>query len=281
VTTVPWPVGVVDAHTHIFPPEVALEREPFIRRDAWFAALYGTPTAKIATAEDLITSMDRSGVAISVVLTFGWRDAGLGRLHNAYMLDAARRYPGRLMPFAHVGPDADDPDLAGFAGIGEWMPEGQGFTLDEHSRLAGQLRAAQERNLPVLTHVSEPVGHDYPGKSCVAPEQLWRLARAFPANRFIAAHWGGGLLFYELMPEVRADLQNVWYDTAAGRLLYTPAIYAAAGQIVRPEKILWGSDFPLMPQQRDLRAIRRAVLDEQALQMMVGGNCRSLLGTGL
>jgi len=50
VTTVPWPVGVVDAHTHIFPPEVALEREPFIRRDAWFAALYGTPTAKIATA---------------------------------------------------------------------------------------------------------------------------------------------------------------------------------------------------------------------------------------
>ena len=88
-------------------------------------------------------------------------------------------------------------------------------------------------------------------------------------------------MFYELMPEVRADLQNVWYDTAAGRLLYTPAIYAAAGQIVRPEKILWGSDFPLMPQQRDLRAIRRAVLDEQALQMMVGGNCRSLLGTGL
>ena len=277
MTTVPQPPDVVDAHTHIFPPEVGLKREQFVQRDAWFAALYSSPTARIATAEDLIASMDRSGVATSVVLAFGWRDAGLGSLHNAYLIDAARRYPGRLVPFAHVGPDADDPDLADFAGIGEWMPEGQGFTLDEHSRLVGQLRAARERNLPVLSHVSEPVGHDYPGKSRVAPEQFWRLARAFPDNRFIAAHWGGGLLFYELMPEVRQDLRNVWYDTAAGRLLYVPAIYAAAGQILGPHKVLWGSDFPLVPQQRDIRTVRRAGHNEQALRLMLGGNCRSLL----
>ena len=36
----------------------------------------------------------------------------------------------------------------------------------------------------------------------------------------IAAHWGGGLPFYALMPEVRDALQNVWFDTAAGHLLY-------------------------------------------------------------
>ena len=269
--------GVVDAHTHIFPPDVRARREEFGRRDGWFDALYRAPTTKIACAEDLIGAMDRSGVAASVVLAFGWRDAALGRLHNAYLLDAARRYPGRLIPFAHVAPDDGDPDLDGFAGIGEWMPEGQGFSLDEHDRLAAQLDAARARTIPILSHVSEPVGHAYPGKSTVSPAQLWRLARQFPDNRFIAAHWGGGLLFYELMPEVRQDLQNVWYDTAAGRLLYAESVYAAALRLVAPEKILWGSDFPVLSQRLDLRAVRRSGLDDATCGAILGGNCRALL----
>ena len=278
MTSATAPLGAIDAHTHIFPPDVLAKREEFGRRDGWFDTLYRAPTAKIAGAEDLITAMDRSGVTASVVLAFGWRDAALGRLHNAYILDAARRYPGRIIPFAHVAPDDADPDLDGFAGIGEWMPEGQGFTLDEHDRLAAQLAVARERNLPILSHVSEPVGHAYPGKSSVTPAQFWRLARTFPDNRFIAAHWGGGLLFYELMPEVRQDLQNVWYDTAAGRLLYAETMYAAALRVVPPEKILWGSDFPLLSQRLDLRALRRLGLDDATLGCLLGGNCRALLG---
>jgi predicted TIM-barrel fold metal-dependent hydrolase len=269
--------GLIDAHTHIFPPDVVVKREEFRRRDGWFDALYRAPTAKIASAEDLIAAMDRAAVAASMVLAFGWRDAALGRLHNAYLLDAARRYPGRIVPFAHVAPDDADPDLDGFAGIGEWMPEGQGFSLDDHHRLAGQLGAARERNLPVLSHVSEPVGHAYPGKSTVTPAQFWRLARAFPDNRFIAAHWGGGLLFYELMPEVRQDLRNVRYDTAAGRLLYAETIYAAALRVVPPEKILWGSDYPVLSPRFDLRALRRLGLGAVTMEAILGGNCRALL----
>jgi uncharacterized protein len=277
VTTRRAPVPVIDAHTHIFPPEVIVDRERFCRRDAWFAALYGNPLARIATAEDLIRSMDRAGVASSVVLSFGWRDRALGELHNAYLLDAARRFPGRLTAFAHVAPDTADPDLDGFAGIGEWMPEGQGFDLDEHRRLAGQLGAARERRLPVLSHVSEPVGHVYPGKSNVKPEQFWRLARAFPDNRFIAAHWGGGLLFYELMPEVRLDLRNVQYDTAAGRLLYDTAIFPAALGLLGPFKVLWGSDYPVLSQRFDLRAIAQIGLGEEVQERLLGANCRDLL----
>lgn len=269
---------VLDVHTHIFPPEVVNDRAPFLVRDAWFGALYAAPTARVATAEDLIAHMDRAGIAASVVLAFGWRDAGLGAWHNAYLRDAARRYPGRLLPFAHVAPDAADPDLDGFAGIGEWMPEGQGFALDEHARLAGQLVVARERNLPVLTHVSEPVGHLYPGKSNVAPASLWQLARAFPDNRFIAAHWGGGLLFYELMPEVKRDLMNVWYDAAAGRLLYDPAIFEVALRVLHPSKVLWGSDYPVLSARRYLRAVRALDLDPALLDGVLGGNAAALLG---
>ncbi len=264
--------AVVDAHVHIFPPEVAERRAYFVECDAWFAALYASPRARIATAEDLIRVMDGAGIAASFALSFGWRDAVIGKMHNDYLLDAARRFPGRILPFAHVPPDTADPDLDGFAGIGEWMPEGQGFELDEHSRLSGQLAAARARGLPVLTHVSEPVGHSYPGKSNVSPASVWRLARAFPGNRFIAAHWGGGLLFHELMPEVRRDLVNVWYDTAAGRLLYDDAIFATALTVVSPAKLLWGSDYPVVSPRRYLRAVRGLGLGEDILEGLLGGN---------
>jgi uncharacterized protein len=271
---------IIDAHTHIFPPEVVQDRERYGQWDAWFGLLYRSPKARLATAEDLVAAMDRAGVAGSVALAFGWGDPALGRLHNAYLLDAARRYPGRIIPFAHVPPDATDPDLDGFAGIGEWMPEGQGFTLDDHHRLAGQLGAARERNIPVLSHASEPVGHGYAGKSHVVPEQVWRLARAFPANRFIAAHWGGGLFLYELMPEVRRDLGNVRYDTAAGRLLYAPSIHVTARTILTPDKVLWGSDYPLLSMRLDLRATAQAGLDAADLPALLGGNCRTWLQPG-
>lgn len=273
----PQPTALIDAHTHIFPPEVAQQRDRFLARDAWFAALYSAPSARIATAEDLIAAMDRAGIAASVALAFGWRDPAIGRLHNAYLLDAARRYPGRIIPFAHVAPDTADPDLDGFAGIGEWMPEGQGFDLAEQHRLAGQLAGARERGVPVLSHVSEPVGHAYPGKSTVLPQRFWQLARAFPENRFIAAHWGGGLLFYELMPEVRRDLANVWYDTAAGRLLYEPAIFDVAFRILAPGKVLWGSDFPVLSARLYLRAVRQSGVDTAFIAGLLGGNCRALL----
>lgn len=271
------PLNVIDAHTHIFPPEVARQREQYLARDSWFGTLYANPRAKLASAEDLIESMDRAGIQTSWVLSFGWRDPAIGRDHNAYLLDAAARYPTRLLPFAHVAPGTPDPDLRGFAGIGEWMPEGQGFALDDHAKLADQLASAAVNALPVLLHASEPVGHQYPGKSNISPASIWRLARAFPHNRFVAAHWGGGLPFYELMPEVRRDLANVWYDTAAGRLLYDDQVFRTVLGVVGATKVLWASDYPVLSQRRYLRAVDQLDLPDQTRQRILGANALAAL----
>ena len=66
---------IIDFHTHIFPPEVRDNREEYVRRDPTFAEMYADPKAKIATAEDLLASMDEAGVDVSVALGFAWRDA--------------------------------------------------------------------------------------------------------------------------------------------------------------------------------------------------------------
>ena len=277
---------IIDFHTHIFPPEIIARRDEFLRRDAWLEELYGNPKAKMATADDLIASMDADGVDVSVAFPFGWRDAGLVEECNSYIIQAMREHPGRIIGLASVQPLAGRSAIdelercfaAGMPGFGELMPHGQGYRLSDITLLTPLIDAAQHLGMFVLTHTSEPVGHLYPGKGDVTPAELQVFAQAFPSLRIIAAHWGGGYPFYELMPEVRAAATNIWYDSAASLYLYRPEIFAEVARICGSHKLLWGSDYPLISQRRMLEHARSGGLDDTALRLALGGNAAVLLG---
>ena len=59
------------------------------------------------------------------------------------------------------------------------------------------------------------------------------------------------MIFYELMPEVSEALSRCWYDTAASPFIYKDDIYRIAPQVAGGEKILFGSDYPLIPAAHD------------------------------
>ena len=61
---------IVDVHTHIFPPEIADERDAYLASDATFAELYASPKARLATAAELLESMDAAGIDVSAALGF-------------------------------------------------------------------------------------------------------------------------------------------------------------------------------------------------------------------
>ena len=137
----------------------------------------------------------------------------------------------------------------------------------------------REKEALVLIHTNEPVGHVYPGKSPNTLSQIYRLVRRFPDNRLILAHWGGGLLFYALLKkEVRETLRNVYFDTAASPFLYEPAIWETAARIVGVDKILLGTDYPLLKPSRYLREIDASALSKEARKRIKGGNAAALLG---
>ena len=280
---------IVDAHTHVFPPEVASNRSAFREDDHWFGELYASPRVAIATANDLLSAMETAGVHTAIVASFGWQSAATGRFCADYVLDKARESKGRLAPLAYVQPSEGgegvrrlSADLArGFVGVGELMPAGQRFDLDDHDLLRPFLHLAAEAGAPVLVHVSEPVGHLYPGKGEVSVRSMWRLATSFPRVRFVAAHWGGGLPFYELMPEVRAGLTNVWYDTAATSYLYDPRVFTIAVQLVGADRILFASDYPVLTYRRLLRSVERLDLEPDARAQIMGRNAAELFGIPL
>jgi uncharacterized protein len=277
------PVAPVDAHTHLFPPEFVRRRDDLLRSDPWFGHAFGSPKATMAGEDALLESMERAGFATSVVVGWPWRDQGLCREHNAYLADVARRFPEQVVWLGVINPVVEDAEREiafcienGASGFGELNADAQGFDWGSPAAIARAFEALRQIQVPVLIHTSEPVGHTYPGKGSATPDRLLTFLAAFPDVQIVAAHWGGGLPFYELMPEVRALTRNVVYDSAASTYLYDFSIFPVLAQIVGSERMLFGSDFPVLSQRRFLDRVLASGLPEETLPDVLAGNARRL-----
>jgi len=276
---------IIDFHTHIFPPQVRENRSDFIRRDTCFAQLYSSPKAKIATAEELITSMNQAQIDTSVILNIGWVSQETCHRTNDYILEAAARYSNRLVAFCTIQPKAGEAAIAelercaqgGARGIGELRSDVQGFDLGDEELMRPFAEMANRYHLLFLTHASEPVGHQYSGKGSVTPDTFYRFICNFPELYIICAHWGGGLPFYALMPEVASALTNTFFDTAASPLLYRPQVFKHIAEIAGADKILFGSDYPLISPSRIIDQIESIDLPQEIKAMILGGNAKRLL----
>lgn len=277
---------VIDFHTHIFPPSFSHKREELVQRDATFAELYRNPSAKMASVDELLSAMDDASVEHSVAMGVGWTDLEVAREANDYLIEFVSRHPRRLTGLASVNPGWGEAALeeldrcteAGLRGVGELHPDTQGFDIADYETMAPMMDKALRLGLIVLTHASEPVGHLYPGKGHTTSEKLYALAKNFPQNTLIFAHWGGGLPFYTLMPEVREELSNVYYDTAASPFLYSPDVFQRVSQICGAERILFGTDFPLLKAPRTLVQVHGSGLSDSDKAAILEGNARRLLG---
>jgi predicted TIM-barrel fold metal-dependent hydrolase len=278
----------IDSCTHILPESFAANRDRLSRTDRTFRSLFVDPKAKFARIDELIDSMDDSGVDVSVCAGFGWTDPEVAREANNYNLEAASAHPDRLVAFCSVNPlwgeDAVDEirrcHEAGAKGIGELHPDTQGILDADLAALAPVFDTAKELGLPILLHSSEPVGHGYPGKGTVTPELLMALVNAYPSNTIIFSHFGGGLPFYALMPEVKSALKNVYFDSAAFPFLYRPEVFDVSARSVGAEKILFASDYPLIPQERALEEFGQSGLSSQQSRLIRGANAAKLLDIG-
>ncbi|WP_028323599.1 amidohydrolase family protein [Desulfatirhabdium butyrativorans] len=275
----------IDIHTHIFPKAVRQNREAFFSGEAAFSLLYGSPKAAMVGAEELVNTMDEQGIEVSVTFGFPWNQIETMRMHNDDVLEAGARFPGRLIPFCCAA--IDDPQAgaearrclaAGAKGIGELALYRSRMDEKALDAMTEIMQAASDHDVPVLIHTNEPIGHAYPGKAAMSIEEIDGLLRRFPQNRIILAHWGGGIFFYGLLKkQMKERFANVWFDTAASPFLYDKHIYGIAAQIVGADKILFGSDFPLIKPERYRKEMAESDINPGLITAIMGENSRRLL----
>ncbi|MBS3970781.1 MAG: amidohydrolase family protein [Clostridia bacterium] len=290
---------IVDFHTHILPEQIVKDPKGFAMRDDYFGFLsMATPANHtkqlFATYKEAAQQMDKDGVDKIVIQGWPFLSHEYCVMQNDYVLEAMKAYPDRIIGFCVVNPndginahgEVKRCIQAGMAGVGELDPYGQSFSLGDDSFLK-ICDLCMDFHIPISLHISEPVGAFYFGKSDVPLNDYVNLVMAKPLLKVILAHWGGGLPFYELMPEISKAFTNVYYDTAASPLICSPQVYMSTINLVGHRKILFGTGYPLLlyPQsgkQADfitmINEIRTQIQFKEALDDILGKNALRLLG---
>ena len=272
---------IIDGHTHILPSNFSLEQKK-LGKDSTFEELFADSKAKTITGQELIQSMDNDNILKSVVLGYGWNNIEVAKISNNYNLNQYKLFPNKLIPFCSINPNWGNEAIKelerclrqGAKGIGELPPTNQSLKLNDKKKLEPMMTLACSEKIPITIHGSEPVGHKYPGKGESGPKKLFDFIEMFPDNIIILAHWGGGLLFYELMEEVKKISENVYYDTATTSFLYDSKIFKIACELVGSKKIIFGTDHPLLSSKRILNEMKG--LTKEDIKNITYKNIRSI-----
>ncbi len=248
---------MIDSHTHRYPEEVYSNPSKFAHNQGeyhWLelvAPSHGATLQGWASREKMLADMDRASVSKVVLLGWYWENPDSCILNNNWHQQWIQKDTNRYYAFATVHPSMRNPidELnkradQGFVGIGECHPGVQGSRIQD-SFWIKCAKFASEKGWPINFHVTEPVGHNYPGRTPTPFEDFLWLCREFPNLKIILSHAGGLFPFYELNPKVRKELKNVYYDLAACPLLYDSTLYRKLIDVVGFKKILWGTDYPL------------------------------------
>lgn len=267
---------LLDAHVHIFPPEFIARREQLAAEEPFFALLYADPKSPMQSHEGLLQDMRAGGIDRAWVVGFSWQLEKNARAHNDYLLRTAQEHPEKLRAFAGLWAKAGWAHKEakrvlemGINGLGELAFYDQDLHLSSLSPLCNLCAAY---NVPLMLHVNEPLGKIYAGKAPMGLGRSFQLLEQHPRCRIILSHMGGGIFFYKtLVPrQVGNAFANLWLDTAATPFLYQPRALKLAVELLGADRVLLGSDYPLLSLKRTLSLVERAGLSEAEMNMVCG-----------
>ena len=125
---------------------------------------------------------------------------------------------------------------------------------------------ADARGLAVLHHTDE---------RC-SPAHLAAAARRFPNARFVAAHSGNTPPARKLAIAAARELPNYYLETAS--TYRTPGVTEELVAGAGAERVVFGSDTPLMDPRPQIGKIITADISDAAKRLILGENARRLLG---
>jgi predicted TIM-barrel fold metal-dependent hydrolase len=271
---------VVDTHVHLFPNGL------FDAIWRWFET-WGWPIRYRLYARQVLDHHFARGVRHVVGLTYAHKP-GIARQLNAFMAELADDEP-RLTALATVFPGEDesahildDAFAAGLAGV-KLHCHVQCMSPDD-ARLDLIYGMCAERGLPVVIHAGrEPKSPGYacdPHALCDV-SRMERVLTRHPTLKVVVPHLGADeFLGYTRLVE---KYDTLWLDTTMMLADYFAVGIPPAVYLTRPDRMLYGTDFPSIPYawDRELKRIAALHLEPRALAMLLSENACALYGITL
>jgi len=259
---------IIDVHTHAWPEKIADKARETLET-AFKVKFVGSPTLKT-----LLEFMDKNNIDISVICSVASRPEQV-RSINDWLFSIRSK---RIKIFCALHPDDEkwSEELERIKKFGDGVkmqPEFQNFYIDEEKAL-GIYEKMQDLKIPVLFHC----GKELSGTKLIrsGPDRMLNLLNKFPHLKIIAAHFGG----FQLWDEVERTIlgKNIYLDTAFF-FDHLPIDKIKHYLSHHPsDKLLFGTDFPLIDQKKDLDFIKRLKLTDKALEELLSLNASRLLG---
>jgi predicted TIM-barrel fold metal-dependent hydrolase len=266
---------VVDAHVHLFPDRV------FEAVWRWFDQ-YGWPIRYKLHTPHVVSFLLSRGVSRVVALAYAHKP-GMARALNAYMAEVVRDEP-RVLGLATVMPGEE----GAAAILAEAFASGlRGVKLHCHvqcfapdaSALHEVYAACAQAGRPLVMHAGrEPASPHYKCDvyALCSAERVERVLKDHPTLKLCVPHLGADeFMAYERLLE-RYD--TLWLDTTMVLADYFPMPLPRRLLEVRPERILYGTDFPNIPYawDRELKQLLALRLGDEVEAGLLGQNALRL-----
>ena len=259
---------IIDFHAHAFPDAIAARAMPELAKEA------DVVPAADGTVAGLLASMDRAGIAQSVICSIATKPSQFGAILEWSRATGSER----LWMFASVHPADPDPAGrlrrvvgAGLRGI-KLHPYYQDFEVDE-PRLHPLYAAAEALGLIVVCHAGFDIA--YPRTRIADPVRIRRVIESFPGLKLVAAHMGG----WDDWDEVERHLlgRPIYIDTSYS-FHCLPAERARRMLLAHPaDRILFGTDSPWADAAEDVARLRALALPAGLERAILSDNARALL----
>ncbi len=263
----------IDVHTHISPDRIAA---PVLEN---MTSTFGYPAVGINTIDGIKAHMRASGVDKSVVLGVVERLEHI-KPANDWLISIQ---DDMLVPFGAIHPDMEDMPgevrrlrEAGIKGV-KLHPMVNQFYPDDPKMFP--LYEELGDDMVVEIH-SGRFNHTKPGDTVYSPpNRVMNMVRQFPKLKVIALHLGG---FY-MLDEAERELigrDNVLIDTTWPPELKElgPKTLTAIINKHGPDKVCFGTDFPLADMAKDSQFIESLPVPDAAKERILGENFRELVG---
>ena len=226
---------------------------------------------------------------VAVLLAWDAETAtGRPRVPNALVAQACRDHPKTFIGFGSVDPLKGDRAVAELEGISDLGLKGvklhpslQAFAPDDEKHWPLYERC-EELGLTLLFHTgTSGIGAGQPGGQGIRldysrPIRLDAVAAAFPNLNVIAAHFG--FPWHMELLAMALHKTNIHIDISGWAPKYIPAevIRELKGRL--QNQFVFGSDYPFIQPQRCLDELEELQIPDAALQKVLTGNGKRLLG---